>query len=172
MELILRSLDNGENCALISSHMMLDFFKINYPNYRLIFNNHYCAEDINKFNLEDFYKIRLTMNSTLENVTKNKQQICVCSCCLNCNKNKECFLKDCKNIIEFRTRSEYEKCNKVKYFVTPWTDIEKYHKKGYNDFYFDFKFIYSGDIAFQIYLQTFIKPEFQKDAFLMFLQGE
>ena len=92
MKLILDACNNGDSIAIINSQLMLDFFKSNYSNYRLIYSNSIKGHDLKNFNHQDFYRIRANFGSYYPDIPKYKQEICVASSCIECKQNSLCYL--------------------------------------------------------------------------------
>ena len=163
---IISTLNNGSNCALVSSPLMVEFFTNNYPDYYLIGSDHYWKQDPDKQYVDKLMTIRrraLDDNQYYADIAKSKICMCIASACWGCDKYEQCWEQDCLSRTLFSEKANMPACPLGRMQFLTVADINNLIKKGYSSFYIDANFILADDTTFfiKLYIDLFIKPEYQ-----------
>ena len=171
--IILELGQNGSNSVLVSSKNLLDYLKEKYPFYQFIGSEYYIADDPNLESLESLTRVKVLkskLDTLQQKIPKAKIEVVLNEPCGDCNNKINCLCKEWENIYNFKETSEYLKCalNK-KTMDIQWMDIEELYKLGYQYFCFDMKTFNLNNLEQikHMYINLFIKPEYQKDALLL-----
>lgn len=170
LNLALKLMDNGEVGVLISHPFMLEYIKSNYKYYHFIASEHYHIFDNQYSNNEDLSRIRFFINDTsYSNIDKSKVELIVNNHCLTCEKRPDCILQDWQGFLQFKHQRPFMTCNKVSTYCAPVELIQQKIKEGYRHFCFNSQYLDENDFTklIELYLNVFIKPEYQDSADLI-----
>lgn len=168
--LILTEYENGSNIIVSSLDWYTKDLLNKYPNYKVMASEDYFLYNdkpeielysagfkCHKKDLEEIKKYQ---------IPKNKIWINLVDSCQTCSSYSKCKKEEQQAQIMFSTNSSFLNCNKFNFTMLT---IKQFIELGYTNFWFDFSGISQSDINSQliIFLNTFIKPEYQFQADLI-----
>lgn len=153
----------GANSILVSTPTILQYVKERYPYYECIGSEYYILNDPNLEHLEDLTFIRCYYHNILENVPKNKIIVTISNYCSECAEKINCQCQMWESQFNFHNNTKILQCPNVKFESLDWESIEKLIRQGYSHFCFDTSCIpyHDADRIMQLYITTFVKPEYQ-----------
>lgn len=178
MNNILTYFSNGSNQILISNPEFGKILLEKYPFYHLNGSINYQYFDKEKAFVENLQTIKCNFqyldDNYYQDIPKNKIDVVITTFC-KCDLQKQngCKKINDQNILMFMTTSPYINCPAGEFNILRPEEIIKLNKQGYINFSLDMSCIEmtNYDMIIQIYLNLFIKQEYQNVVKTLLMQG-